>query len=163
MSANDMYLDFGGVVKGEAAAGGHEDQIEIDAFSWGVAQSGDLHRGSGGGRGKAEIRDLTVTKSLDASSPDLIKLSLQLKSVPTVTLICRESAGDNKIKYLEFEMKDVIITNVSVDGADGAGKPTESVSLQFAEFKFKYTKQDNKGGTAGTPEVAYDIKKQELV
>ena len=36
MAQKDMYLDFGGDLRGEAKAKGHEEQVEIDGFSWGI-------------------------------------------------------------------------------------------------------------------------------
>lgn len=162
MAVKDMYLNFQGTVKGEAQATGHEDQVEIDDFSWGVRQDGDLHKGTGGGRGKAVIYDVRVRKSLDSASADLLKLAISLKHVPSVTLICRESAGDSKINYMEFEMKEVYVTELTYSKGEGSGKPTENLTLQFANFNFKYNQQDNTGAVAATHEVGYDIKKQEL-
>lgn len=162
MAQKDMYLNFNGTIRGEAKAKGHEDQVEIDGFSWGLVQEGDLHKGTGGGRGKAAIHDLTITKSLDRATTELIKAGINLKPFDTVTLICRESGGDAAVNYLEFEMTNAVITSVSMNKAEGSGKPSETVTLQFAKFKFKYTQQSNEGGSEASPEVTYDIKAQEL-
>lgn len=163
MAQKDMYLDFGGDLKGEARAKGHENQVEIEGFSWGIVQEGDLHRGTGGGKGKVAIHDVTVTKSLDASSPELIKSGILLKPFGKVTLICRESGGEKAVNYMELEMENVIVTSVSLNKADGSGKPSETVNLQFAKFKLTYKQQANEGGEEGEVKVAYDIKAQELI
>lgn len=162
MAQKDMYLDFGGDLRGEAKAKGHEEQVEIDGFSWGIVQEGDLHRGTGGGRGKAAVHDLTVTKSLDMASAELIKSGINLKPFAKVTLICRESGGDASIKYMELEMENVIVTSVSLNKAEGSGKPAETVTMQFAKFKLSYAQQANAGGEDTKLSVAYDIKAQEL-
>ena len=35
------------------------------AWSWGVSQSGTMHIGTGGGAGKANVQDLSITKYVD--------------------------------------------------------------------------------------------------
>lgn len=159
----DMYLKIDGV-PGEATASGHEGQIEVSGFSWGLHQEGDLHRGTGGGMGKAAIHDLSITKSLDKSTSQLIKAGIGLQSYKTATLICRESGGDKKINYLEIEMSDVLITNYNVGSNPAAphAKPSENFTLQFAKFKLKYTGQKNDGSADKVAEVSYDIKLQKF-
>jgi len=163
MAQKDMYLNFNGTITGEAKSKGHEDQVEIEGFSWGLVQEGDLHKGTGGGRGKVAVHDLTVTKSLDRSTTELIKAGINLKPFDTVTLICRESGGEESVNYLEFEMSNVVVTSVSMNKAEGSGKPSETITLQFAKFKFKYSQQANAGSKEAEPHVTYDIKTQELV
>ena len=50
--AGDMFIKFEGgpiEVKGEATAKGHDDWLDIESFSWGVAQTGTFGSGTGGG------------------------------------------------------------------------------------------------------------------
>lgn len=39
------------------------------AWSWGASNSGTTHMGGGGGAGKANVQDLSLTRSTDAQSP----------------------------------------------------------------------------------------------
>ncbi len=50
----------------------YKDEIDVlVAWSWGAAQSGTTHVGSGGGAGKVSVQDLSITKYIDKSSPTL--------------------------------------------------------------------------------------------
>ena len=48
--ASDYLLELDGI-KGESLDEKHKDKIEIDSFSWGVSNDGNMGRGGGGGRG----------------------------------------------------------------------------------------------------------------
>ena len=65
--AIDMILDLTGEIQGEAQDYKHKDEIDVLAWSWGVSQSGSFHQGLGGGAGKANFQDLSVTKYIDKS------------------------------------------------------------------------------------------------
>ena len=69
--AVDMFLKLGDV-KGESAAGGHTEEIDVLAWSWGMTQSGTTHMGSGGGAGKVDVHDLSITKYVDKATPTRI-------------------------------------------------------------------------------------------
>ena len=58
---------------------------------------------------------------------------------------CREAGGDTPVEYWTIKLKQVFIDNISWGASSGGGKPTESVSISFAEIKFDYFSQDDKG------------------
>ena len=70
--AVDMFLDLD-KIKGESQDKTWKDKIDILAWSWGMSQSGTMHTGGGGGSGKANFQDISITKYLDKSSTDLMK------------------------------------------------------------------------------------------
>ena len=49
--AVDMFMDMEGV-KGESQDQKHSKTIDVLAWSWGMAQSGTTHMGTGGGAGR---------------------------------------------------------------------------------------------------------------
>ena len=69
--AVDMFLELDGV-KGESVDKTYKGKNAIDvlAWSWGMSNSGTFHHGSGGGSGKANFQDITVTKYVDAASAE---------------------------------------------------------------------------------------------
>src|SRR5436309_3177107 len=69
--AKDMFLKLGNL-KGEAKDKAHKEEIDVLAWSWGVSNTGSAHAGGGAGSGKCSVRDLSFTKYIDKSSPDLI-------------------------------------------------------------------------------------------
>ena len=69
--AVDMFLDLDGV-KGESVDKAHKGKIDILAWQWGLSNTGTFHHGSGGGAGKANFQDISVSKYVDKSSADLL-------------------------------------------------------------------------------------------
>src|SRR4051794_31511408 len=71
--AVDMFMKIDDI-KGESSDGSHKDEIEVLSWSWGMSQSGTAQSGTGGGAGKVNVQDLSFTKYVDKSSPNLMKL-----------------------------------------------------------------------------------------
>ncbi len=70
--AVDIFLKLDGI-KGESQDNKYKDEIDVLAWSWGAAQSGTTHGGSGSGSGKVSVQDLSITKYIDKSSPTLFQ------------------------------------------------------------------------------------------
>ena len=69
--AVDIFIKIGDI-KGESMDKAHKDEIDVLNWSWGMAQSGNMHVGGGGGAGKVNIQDLSLTKYVDKASPNLM-------------------------------------------------------------------------------------------
>src|ERR1700757_5181666 len=69
--AVDIFLNIQGL-KGEALDAKHKDEMDIFSWSWGMHQRGSGHVGGGLGSGKVEVMDMTLTKFIDKSTPDLM-------------------------------------------------------------------------------------------
>jgi type VI secretion system secreted protein Hcp len=155
--AVDAFLKMD--IKGESVVDGHEEEIQLLSWSWGMSQMGTTHRGTGGGAGKVDVQDLHFTHYVDSSSPNLIKACCNGKHFEEATVTVRK-AGESPLDYLVFTLTDFIITSVTTAGATGDELVTENVSLNFAKFKIAYQPQDNKGAKAGGAiEAEYDIAK----
>ena len=133
--AVDMFIKLDGI-KGEAQDDKHKGEIDVLAWSWGMSQSGTTHMGSGGGGGKANFQDISVTKWVDKSSPILMQYCATGKHIPKAQLIVRK-AGGKPLEYIVMDLTDIMVTSVSTGGSGGEDRLTENVSLNFAEFKFK--------------------------
>ena len=96
--AVDMFLELDGV-KGESVDKAHKDKIDIMSWQWGIANSGTFHHGSGGGAGKASFQDITITKFVDASSPDLMTFCANGKHFAKGKIIVRK-AGEKPLEYV---------------------------------------------------------------
>lgn len=154
--AVDFYLELEGI-KGEAQDKTHKDKIDVLSWSWGASQSGTTHMGSGSGSGKAHFQDLSITKFVDKSTPVLLQHVSTGKHITKGTLFVRKAAGDNPLEYIKLEMKDIIVTNVSTGGSGSDDRITESVTLNFGEYKYIYTEQKPDGSKGAAPEFAWDI------
>ncbi len=153
--AVDMFLEIDGV-KGESVDKVHKDKIDIMSWQWGIANSGTFHHGSGGGAGKATFQDITITKFVDAASPNLMTFCANGKHFAKGKIIVRK-AGEKPLEYLTVEFDKVLVTGYTTGGSGGQERLTEHVTLNFAKVKVEYTTQSEKGGK-GTPHAfSWDI------
>jgi len=142
MAAN-IFLKFAPEIKGESKQTGYEDQIEILSYSWGVSQAGGYSYGQGGTSAKANLQDLSVSFRQCPASPKVMQYCASGKHLDTATLTCLE-ASETPEKYQEITLTDVIISSYQ-SGGSGDDKPIESMTLNFAQLKQEYFKQDDKG------------------
>jgi type VI secretion system secreted protein Hcp len=145
-------------VKGEAQDDKHKDEIDVLAWSWGMSQSGTTHMGAGGGAGKVNVQDLSFTKYVDKSSPNLIMACCNGKHFKEAKLTVRK-AGEKPLEYIKLTMKDVIISSLSTGGSGGEDRLTENVTLNFGAFKMEYTPQKPDGSGDAAVEAGWDIAK----
>jgi len=150
--AVDMFLKLGDLVgdsvdavKAPPSKKEHKGEIDVLAWSWGQSQSASTHFGSGGGSGKVNVQDLSITKRIDKSSPNLVKFCCTGKHFPEATLTVRKAGTENPVEYYVIKMKDIIISSVQSGGSGGADQLTEQLSLNFAEFEVIFTEQDKEG------------------
>ena len=154
--AVDIFIKIGDI-KGEAKDAVHKGEIDVLAWSWGMSQSASGHVGGGLGTGKVNVQDLSLTKYIDLSSPDLMLACCNGKHYPEAKLTVRK-AGENPLEYLVIKMTDVIVSSVSTGGSGGNDRLTENVSLNFAKVNVDYVEQLPGGGKGGTPKMGWDIE-----
>ena len=95
------------------------------AWSWGASQSGSFHVGGGGGAGRANFQDLSVTKLSDDLSP-LILESVALGRVHESAILTTDT--------MVFEMRDVLVTSISMGASSNDREQTENITLNFAAY-----------------------------
>jgi type VI secretion system secreted protein Hcp len=155
--AVDMFIKIGDL-KGESVDDKHKGEIDVLAWSWGMSQSGTTHLGTGGGAGKVNVQDISLTKYVDKSSPNLIQYCCNGKHFADALLTVRK-AGENPLEYLKITLKDLMISAVSTGGSGGEDRLTENVTLNFAEFKVEYTPQKKDGTGDAAVTIGWDIAK----
>ena len=157
--AVDMFMDIGkGKIKGESKDDKHKDKIDVLSWSWGMSNSGSAHMGGGAGAGKVNVQDLSFTKYVDKSSPDLMLAACNGKHYDEALLIVRK-AGEKAVEYIKITMKEVLITSVSTGGSGGEDRLTENVTLNFGEVKFEYTPQKDDGSPDTVKPMGWNIAK----
>ncbi|MEX0322018.1 MAG: Hcp family type VI secretion system effector [Puniceicoccaceae bacterium] len=152
-----MFLDIEGEIGGESQGAGHEGEIDVLAWSWGLSNSGTFHSGGGGGAGKANFQDISVTKWLDKASPKLMEACATGATLPAATLVLRKAGGE-PLEYLVIRMEKVLVTSVSTGGSGGEDRLTENVTLNFAQIMVKYTEQMPDGSQGEIVEFGWDIE-----
>lgn len=153
--ATDIFLKIDDV-KGESKDRAHAGEIDVLAWTFGGANSGSTHMGSGAAAGRVDIQDLSLTKYIDKSSPILMLACCAGKHYRTAKLTVR-TAGERPIDFLVMEMTDLIVTSVSVGGSGGEDRLTENVTLDFAKFKYSYTPRKPDGTADAVVSMGWDI------
>lgn len=157
----DYFLKIDGV-EGESTAKGHEGEIEVLSWSWGVSNSASHSTGGGAGSGKATFQDISITKVLDKSSPQLFLATASGKHYPTATLkAAADTNKDGKLDYYVIKLTDVLVSSYQQSGASGGDKPTESISLNFAKIEITYLPQKPTGSADTSVKAGWDLVKNE--
>lgn len=151
-AAIDMFLKLGDI-KGESTDKTHGGEINLLAWSWGMSQSGTTHMGGGGGAGKVNVQDISLTKYVDRSSTALMVNLAKGSEIDSAVLTFRY-AGEGAVEFLKIELKKVIVTSLSTGGSGGEDRFTENITLNFAEVKVTYTSKNAKGGGGSKPDVS---------
>jgi type VI secretion system secreted protein Hcp len=153
--AMDMFIKIDSL-KGESKDKTHPGEIDVLAWSWGMSNSGSAHVGGGAGAGKVNVQDLSFTKYLDKSTPDLMLSACNGKHWDEAVLVVRK-AGETPLEYLKITMSEVLVTSVSGGGSGGEDRLTENVTLNFGKVKVEYVEQVAKGGKGATPSMGWSI------
>lgn len=149
--ATDFLLKISGV-KGESKITGYEGEIDVYSWSWGMDQSGTMHVGGGGGAGKVNVQDISLTKSVDKATPDIIRKCCNGEHFDEAQLVARK-AGKDPLEYIKITMKKVLISSYSTGGSMGDEAVTENITLNFAKFECAYTPQKEDG--SGDAEIPF--------
>jgi type VI secretion system secreted protein Hcp len=155
--AVDMFIKIGDL-KGESVDDKHKEEIDVLAWSWGMSQSGTTHLGTCAGAGKVNVQDISFTKYVDKSSPNLMQYCCNGKHFAEALLTVRK-AGETPLEYLKLTLKDLMITAVSTGGSGGEDRLTENVTLNFSQFKVEYTPQKKDGTGDAAVTIGWDVAK----
>ncbi len=156
--AVDMFLKLEGI-DGEAQDKAHKKEIDVLAWSWGLSQSGTFHTGGGGGAGKANFQDISVTKWVDLASPLLMLYCASGDHFPEAVLTIRKASGSKAppLEYMKITMEKVMVTSVSTGGSGGEDRLTENISLNFQAIRVEYTSQKTDGSADQTKDFGWHI------
>lgn len=156
--AVDMFLKLDGI-KGEAQDKDHEKEIDVLSWSWGGAQPASGHVGGGGGAGKVNFHDLSVTKWVDSSSPKLYTSLAKGTHIKEAILTVRKAGGDKPVDTIKWTMTECLVSSVQM-GANGHDERlTETISLNFATVACEYIPQKGDGTPEPKLTFSWNIKK----
>ena len=113
---------------------------EVLAWSWGASQSGSFHVGGGGGAGKANFQDISLTRYTDSLSAAILRAVAIGEIIPNVEM---------KREGLRIRMQQVMVTSYSVGGmSDKKALQTENISLNFMRVTYEVD---------GSPAYCFDV------
>jgi len=138
------FLNIGdGAIKGNATVSGYEDQIVVQAVSYGVSQAGEWEEGEQITGRVTMFGDLNVTKVMDNGSPALAHACAMKTQFDSAVL--NLVAGTDA--YLTVTCEKVIATSVQVGYNTGDTRPTENITLSYRKATWRY----------GTATTSYDL------
>jgi len=144
----DAFIKVDGI-PGESTDSKHDQWIEVLSFHWGVTQRASASKSSAGAIGaeRADHDDFSFVHALDKASPKLMLACCDGTHIKEVKLELCRATGD-KQKYMEYLLKDVIVSSVSPGGAarDSETIPYEEVKFSYGEINLVYTETDHKTG-----------------
>ena len=153
--AQDIFAKIGDI-KGESLDAKHKDEIEVLAFSWGVARTPPRGSRGGAGTGKAIFEDLSIEHRIDKATPALFEACATGRHIRDATITHRK-AGEGQQEYLIVKLTDVVIAGVSHTGA--TDQPySEIVNLSFAKVDLEYRPQKVDGSLGTGLHFKFDLK-----
>ena len=114
----DLFLDLGPDIPGESLDKAHARQVDVLAWSWGMANSGTAQLGGDAGAGKASFQNLSLTKYVDKASPKLMLNCAKGTHLPKATLFVRKP-GTPPTECATIELTEVLVSSVAAGGSVG--------------------------------------------
>jgi type VI secretion system secreted protein Hcp len=134
-----------GKVKGEAVAPGHQDDIVLSGWSWGLTAGSAL--GDTQATARRSYSALTVRKQVDAASTALMSALATNDEVKEAKLSLRRAGGAQE-DFLVITLKGARVTSLQHAG-DETGGTSETVTLAFTEVQVEYRPQQSTGQRGG--------------
>lgn len=150
-------------IQGDSQARAHENSIDINDWSFGLAVKEDLSKAKGakaqGSGNQADTSDLTIKKGIDRSSPALMQLvaSGDELTEATVQMIHRVHLNVR----VTLRMTDVRLTDYKIDvGGDPQVTLSETIRLSFNKIKIEYQARASErgAGSSGGGTRSFEIK-----
>lgn len=135
-----------GKIKGEAVASGHDGDIIVTGWQWGLEASSAL--GSTQATGRRSYSTLTLWKNADLATTGILSAAATNDEVKEAKLVLRRAGGD-QIDFLKITVSKARIVAVRHEGTDDAGL-TETVSIAFSKVEVEYTPQKSTGQKGGS-------------
>jgi type VI secretion system secreted protein Hcp len=159
--ATDFFLKIDGI-PGESQDTKHKDEIDIEAFYWGVTNQGSHSGGGGGGAGKAELQDFQFSTRLNKASPMLFLSCATGKHLKSAVLTARK-AGKDLQEFLVVKFSDLLISSYQISGTEASAPPMDQVSFNFGRVDIEYRLQKPDGSPGGVVKAGWDVKQSKKV
>ena len=155
--AFNAFANFGDI-KGESTDKGHKDWVQVLQYDHSIAAILQNSAGSNV-RGQVEHSEFSIVKLVDAATPKLYEAACKGTHLPEVVIELWRAGGDKPVKYMEFKLKEVLISGVisSGDSKDAQQFPTETIKMTFGAIEWTYTKQKPDGSAAGTVRTKWSV------
>jgi type VI secretion system secreted protein Hcp len=156
-----IVLKFDKQIKGACQEEGHKDWINVSSIQLGVGRS-ITTSGSGTDRDTSNpsFSEITFSRETDVASQELFLQACGGVSLGKAEIHFIQTAGKKNQVYLEFELKDPIITGYSL--SSGGERPSETFSVNFTEVKQTYHAFSGEQVVKGKPK-GWDLNKNKAI
>jgi len=140
----ESFLKLGDI-RGESTDSKHKGEIEILSFSQSFTNTTDGSFGGGAGAGKVQCGAISMLKSIDASSPLLLKGVATGQHYKDAVITFRAAGSKETQEYYVITMSDVLISELSQTDSADPNRIFEKLVINARSFEFKYTPSNVKG------------------
>lgn len=151
-----ILVNFDKAIKGTATVESHKDWIVFESYSLNVSRHIQV-QGADRDVGQAFISELMLTKGADKTSPEFFIQSLTGVAFDKATIVVMHAAGTSKKPQIlvSIELTKPIVSSFSTQCTTN-NRPTEHISLNYTDIKYKYTHFDG-DVEKGSVEKKYDV------
>jgi type VI secretion system secreted protein Hcp len=157
---SDIFLHVqtkrAGKIKGEASASGHEDDIVVASWNWGLSAGSAL--GSGKATARRTYKHLTVFKGIDSASTSLMSALATNDEVKEARLAMRK-AGDGQVDFFTIILGGARVSAIEIE-VDDSGTPVERVEFAFTKVEVDYRRQEGSGQAGATSSFMDEVLPQ---
>ena len=151
MSKLDMFLAISGsrqgAIRGESQVAGHELEIDVKGWSWGMSQSVNPATNKAS---KVSAQAITVSKEIDSASTAIMSAVKAAEVLTSVELTCRDAGGHRPLDVLRIRMKKARICDYNIVGQESENRQIrETFSIAFKEIEVVYTPRSSVNAMAG--------------
>jgi type VI secretion system secreted protein Hcp len=152
-----IYLQYdSGKVAGDVTAAGHEKWIELGSFNWGVGRGIRVKPGKVADREASapSISEITVTKTLDDATPQLLQEALTGEGVYAQIDFCKTDGKQLEV-YASYLLENCMLSGYSVNS--GGDRPEEALTLNFTAIMCQVVPANAAGTEGKMNRVEYDL------
>ncbi len=140
----DLYMKVQDA-KGESKDADHKDWILIESANFGMSMAIPNSPAQSGQRaaGTADFGEISVSKSIDKSSPSLFLACANGKPyTEDIEIDFVQPMGEERLVYLTLKLSKCIISSYSLSsGAQGTAY--ENLTLNYSKYIMEYNPQEN--------------------
>lgn len=138
-------------VAGDSAAEGHQGELDVSSWSWGLSANPSS---TGTATGRPVLSDLVLAIPSEFGGLQLVKHCAQGRT--SEARLTGVRAGGDPFSYLRYEMPRATVASVTqVTGQDGT--LSHQVGLRFRGMKATFTRQNPDGSAGATFQVDIGI------
>jgi len=158
----NMYLKLDGI-EGESTSKQGDKMIEVLSWNHGITMPISASAsGVAVKHGRCDHQDLTITKHMDKTSPNLNLYASGGNNIKSAVLSVwqADKADGDPVEFYKIELEDVLVTHITTH-AGGHDLPTETVALHYNKIKWTYVThtKDAPGGKKGNVAAGWDLEK----